>query len=83
MKTSLVTLAALALAGAAFATAPVDPTRPMVTGRGNVAARPGKVIVTNQTAPEAAKADESIKLEKFVVTGSLLKKADARRLLRR
>ena len=68
MKKTLAVLAGLAVAGAAFAT--VDTTRPMMTGRGNVNARPGKVIVTNQTAQPAS--DEALKLEKFVVTGSLL-----------
>jgi hypothetical protein len=73
MKTLIITLAGLASAGAAFAS--VDPTRPMVTGRGNVTARPAQVIVTNQTSPTPAtpaKADETISLEKFQVTGSLL-----------
>ena len=70
MKKLLVTIAVLAMAGAAIAQ--VNPTRPMVTGHGNVNARPGKVIVTNQTDP---KLDEPQKLEKFLVTGSLLPKA--------
>lgn len=69
MKSSLLVITLAAFAG--VASAAVNPTRPMVTGRGNVDARPAKVIVTNQTAE---KADESIKLEKFVVTGSLLPK---------
>jgi len=68
MKKKLAVIAGLALAGAAFAQ--VDTTRPMVTGRGNVDARPGRVIVTNQTAQPAS--DDALKLEKFVVTGSLL-----------
>ena len=67
MKNLLVTIAGLAIASAALAQ--VDPTRPMVTGHGNVNSRPGKVIVTNQTA---AKPAETVKLEKFLVTGSLL-----------
>lgn len=73
MKNILVTFAGLALASAAFAS--VDPTRPMLTGRGNVSAHPEMLIVTNQTspaAPEQAKTDEPVKLEKFQVTGSLL-----------
>jgi hypothetical protein len=68
MKNMLVTIAVLALASAAVAQ--VNPTRPMVTGHGNVNARPGKVIVTNQTA---AKPDDTVNLDKFVVTGSLMK----------
>jgi hypothetical protein len=67
MKKILVTIAGLALAGAALAQ--VDPTRPMVTGHGNVSGRPGKVILTNQTA---ATPEETVKLDKFVVTGSLM-----------
>ena len=70
MKKILAIVAGLAIAGAALAK--VDTTRPMVTGHGNVNARPGKVMVTNQTA---ASPDETVKLEKFVVTGSLLPKA--------
>jgi hypothetical protein len=70
MKKLIVTIAVLAMAGAAVAQ--VDPTRPMVTGRGNVNSRPGKVIVTNQTG---SKVDEPRTLEKFVVTGTLLPKA--------
>ena len=82
MKTLIITLAGLATAGAAFAA--VDPTQPMVTGRGNVSARPAQLIVTNQTSttaptatPDKAKADETISLEKFQVTGSLLPHAAA------
>lgn len=73
MKNKIVLLAALALAGTAFAQ--VNPAQPMVTGKGNVAVRPAKVIVTNQTAPAApaAKSDDAINLDKLVVTGSLLK----------
>jgi hypothetical protein len=70
MKKILAIVAGLAIAGAALAQ--VDTKRPMVTGKGNVDARPGKVMVTNQTA---APSDDTIKLEKFVVTGSLLPKA--------
>ena len=70
MKTLIITLAGLATAGAAFAS--VDPTQPMVTGRGNVAAKPATLIVTNQTAPAPAKADDTVTLDKFQVTGSLL-----------
>jgi hypothetical protein len=76
MKNTLILTAALALASTALA---VDPTRPMVTGRGNVATAPTKVIVTNQTVE---KADETMKLDKFVVTGSLIspaKKSPGRR----
>jgi hypothetical protein len=62
-------LAVLATSSAALAQ--VDPTRPMVTGRGNVDARPGKVIVTNQTKTDAK---ESVTLDKFEVTGSLIKR---------
>lgn len=68
MKNILATIAALALAGAALAQ--VDPTRPMVTGHGNVSGRPGRIIPTYQTA---AKSDESVQLQKFIVTGSLMK----------
>lgn len=72
MKTLIIALAGLASAGAAFAS--VDPTRPMVTGRGNVSARPAQVIVTNQTtpAPAAKPSDDTVQLDKFQVTGSLL-----------
>lgn len=68
MKKLLIVIAGLAIASAALAA--VNPTQPMVTGRGNVEARPTKVIVTNQTAD---KADEPVRLEKYVVTGSLIK----------
>lgn len=67
MKKILITFAGLALAGAAVAQ--VNPTRPMLTGHGNAAIQPAKIMVTNQTDP---KGEESIKLEKFIVTGSLL-----------
>jgi ribosomal protein L21 len=67
MKTMIAFLAGLALAGAAVAE--VNPTRPMLTGRGNVAVSRGQVIVTNQTASAA---DDTIKLDNLVVTGSLL-----------
>jgi hypothetical protein len=74
MKKILAIIAGLAIAGAGLSQ--VDTTRPMVTGHGNVQARPAKVIVTHQTAPTpgpaAASSDEAIKLDKFVVTGSLL-----------
>ena len=70
MKKILITLAGLALAGTALAQ--VDPSRPMVTGRGNADRLPEKVILTNQTKE---KSDDSLKLEKFVVTGSLLPKS--------
>jgi hypothetical protein len=73
MKKLIVTLAGLALAGAAFAQ--VNPARPMVTGRGNVDHRPGKVMATNQTQ---TKTTEMVKLDKFEVTGSLLPHAAAK-----
>jgi hypothetical protein len=75
MKKLIAILAGLALASAAWAK--VDPTRPMVTGRGNVATSPQKVIVTNQTAPDAS-SDGVLKLDKFEVTGSLLPHATAK-----
>ena len=78
MKNVLITFAGLALASAAFAS--VDTTKPMVTGRGNVSTQPAKLIVTNQTSPaqaEPAKADDTVNLDKFQVTGSLLPHAAA------
>ena len=78
MKTLMIALAGLATAGAAFAQ--VDTSRPMLTGRGNVSTRPEQVIVTNQTSPapaDKAKADDTVKLDKFQVTGSLLPHAPA------
>lgn len=69
MKRTLITIAGLTLAGAAIAQ--VDPTLPMVTGRGNVTAKPVKVIVTNQSN---ASTDQAQQLEKFVITGSLIQK---------
>jgi hypothetical protein len=78
MKTLIITLAGLAMAGAALAQ--VDPTRPMLTGRGNVSTRPAQLIVTNQTSPAIpAKADQPVQLDKFQVTGSLLPHAAARK----
>jgi len=71
MKKNIVIFAGLAIASAAFAQ--VNPTRPMVTGRGNVDVRPARTIKTNQTAT-AAPADETIALDKLVVTGSIMKK---------
>ena len=71
MKKTLLIIALLALPAGVFAK--IDPTRPMVTGRGNVDARPQRVIVANQT-PAETDADV-VKLEKFVVTGSLIHKA--------
>ncbi len=68
MKNIIALLAGLAIAGTAFAQ--VDPTRPMVTGRGNVEVRPARVIVTNQTKTNPG---ETLVLEKFQVTGSLLR----------
>lgn len=80
MKKILVTFAGLAMAGAALAQ--VDPTRPMITGRGNVSARPDAVIVTNQTSTTTTtttttKTEEPVQLDKFQVTGSLLPHAAA------
>jgi hypothetical protein len=69
MNKLLLLLAAPALATAALAQ--VDPAKPMVTGRGNVDARPGAIIVTNQTKADDPKA--LVSLSKFVVTGSLLR----------
>lgn len=79
MKKILVTLAGLALASAALA-ASVDPTRPMVTGRGNVCAKPASLIVTHQTAPTnpapaATTTQDAMQLDQFVVTGSLIPRA--------
>jgi len=68
MKRLFVTIAVLAMAGAA--TAQVDTTRPMLTGHGNASARPQKTIVTNQTAAESG--GQALTLDKFVVTGSLI-----------
>jgi len=75
MKKLLALLVVTALAGAAFAK--VDPSQPMVTGKGNVAARPGQVMITNQTKTAAEKTDEKkpMELTKFEVTGSLLRPA--------
>jgi len=78
MKNILVTLAGLALAGAAIA-ATVDPTCPMVTGKGNVSAKPVAVIMTHQTATTspaatAATTPETLQLDQFVVTGSLIRR---------
>ena len=75
MKNTIVLIAGLALASAAAAQ--VDPTRPMLTGHGNVNARPAKAIVTNATpdkaaATAAANADQPVELGRFEVTGSLL-----------
>ncbi|HUL54076.1 MAG TPA: hypothetical protein VLT83_11770 [Opitutaceae bacterium] len=71
MKNILAIIAALALAGVALAQ--VDPTRPMVTGHGNVSGRPGRVIPTYQTAKPG-----EVQLERFIVTGSLLKEPAAK-----
>ena len=68
MKNILAIIAGLALTGAAFAQ--VNPRQPMLTGHGNVNGRPGKIIVTHQTAGQSG---ETVQLEKFVVTGSLMK----------
>jgi hypothetical protein len=69
MKRTLITIAGMALAGTAMAL--VDPRLPMVTGRGNVTGGPGKVIVTNQTDTSS---DQTVKLNEFLVTGSLIHK---------
>lgn len=69
MRKLIITIAGLASAGAALAQ--VDTTRPMLTGHGNVVIRPQRVIVANQTA--TASGDTAVTLEKFVVTGSLIK----------
>lgn len=69
MKTVVILIAALALPAAAFAK--IDPTRPMLTGRGNVDARPHRVIVANQVAGELT--NDVVVLDKFVVTGSLIR----------
>jgi len=73
MKHAIRLLIVFAITGTAFAQ--VDPQRPMVTGKGNVDARPEKVVVTNQTA--ASPESEVVVLENLVVTGSLIPKADA------
>ncbi len=67
MKKILAIIAGLTLAGAAFAQ--VNPSQPMLTGHGNVDGRPGKIIVVHQTAGQAG---ETVRLDKFVVTGSLM-----------
>jgi hypothetical protein len=70
MKTTnkvFILIAGLATTGTALAV--VNPTRPMLTGHGNVSGCPGHLIVTNQTDPNAT---EALKLDKFVVTGSLI-----------
>lgn len=72
MKKLIVLLVLPALSTLAFAQ--VDTSKPMVTGKGNVAALPGRVLVTNQTA-SAPEADATVKLTKFEVTGSLLRPA--------
>jgi hypothetical protein len=72
MKKIITAIAGLATAGAALAQ--VDTTRLMIIGVGNANAKPGAVIVTNQTAPANATSTDTstTTLEKFVVTGSLL-----------
>jgi hypothetical protein len=69
MKRVLILIAALALSAAAFAR--IDPTRPMLTGRGNIDARPQRAIVANQVAGELG--DDVVVLDKLVVTGSLIR----------
>jgi hypothetical protein len=73
MKTSLITLAGLAIASAAFAD--VDPSNPMIIGFGNTRSRPGAVVMTNQTAPATPIPGEPTTLDKFFVTGSLIGRA--------
>jgi len=75
MKKLLVLTVLTALTGAAFAK--VDPSQPMVAGKGNVSARPGQVMITNQTKPAAGKTDENkpVELMKFEVAGSPLRPA--------
>ncbi len=70
MKKVITALAGLATAGAAFTQ--VDPTHLMIIGLGNANAKPGDVIVTNQTAPASSSSPDLTTLEKFVVTGSLI-----------
>jgi hypothetical protein len=70
MKKIITAIAGLATAGAALAQ--VDPTRLMIIGVGNANAKPGDVIVTNQTATASSTSTDLTTLEKFVVTGSLL-----------
>ena len=72
MKNILAFIAGLALAGAAIAQ--VNPSQPMLTGHGNVNGRPGKIMVVHQTAGQSG---ETVRLDKFVVTGSLMKHPDA------
>jgi hypothetical protein len=66
MKTSYALPAVLACCSAAFAE--VNPARPMITGKGNVEAAAPKVVVANQVADASGR----VKLENFIVTGSLL-----------
>lgn len=76
MKHVIRIVAMLACAGNAFAA--VDPQRPMVTGKGNVEARPAKVVITNQTAATEASESPVVILDKFEVTGSLIPQAPAK-----
>ncbi len=74
MKKLLVLLALPVLS--TLTLAQVDPSKPMVTGKGNVAALPGRVLVTNQTkSATTPEADKTVELTKFEVTGSLLRPA--------
>ena len=75
MKKLLVLLALPVLSTLAFAQ--VDTSKPMVTGKGNVAASlPGRVLITNQTqTTPAPTAEKPVELTKFEVTGSLLRPA--------
>ena len=77
MKKLLVLLALLAfLVLSTLAFAQVDTSKPMVTGKGNVAALPGRVLVTNQTKTATPPtAEKPVELTKFEVTGSLLRPA--------
>lgn len=70
MKKIIAAFAGLATAGAALAQ--VDTTHLMIVGIGNANAKPGDVIVTNQTAAASSTSTDLTTLEKFVVTGSLL-----------
>ncbi len=70
MKKIITAIAGLATAGAALAQ--VDTSRLMIVGIGNANAKPGAMIVTNQTAPANSASTDTTTLEKFVVTGSLL-----------
>lgn len=76
MNKTIVLLAGLALAGAAFGK--VNPTQPMVTGRGNVTVRPAKAIVANQTAADHSAQDQADALNKYLTATSVLKRPAAK-----